>query len=515
MTCLPPFSPSSVDAAHGAAGQLGSGQMPALSAGPPGSSSPFGRLPARLEGPLVALGALGALLLTVPGFRYRVDVNHCSTWPALGTSIGYAALYLVALLLITLSFLGLVRGAGEPDGPSLRRILVYGAIINAVALIVPPFLSDDPLFYAATSRVMAVFGKSAYVPLCRTLAADDPFLTVMPPSWQCGTSAYFPGFQALAWGVGKLAQSSLAWHLRLYQLIGASAMLLTAWVTGAALGPTRLRPALGAALVALNPLTIIEGTLGAHNDALLALGCAAFVYFVVRERALPAVLCLGVSLTIKASVVLLLGMYGLYLILGWLRRRWPGLTQKLPWLAGGALVLALLTISALHHRIHGMKMFTSLVGSPADPWDYCTRSLECLPRVILRWILHLPTAAWAVGLGFRVLGGMWLALCAWRAGRSPLAWLGSGLCIYYLYLHGWSQSWYLLSLLPLLPFAPARTRGAMLTLCVSGCVYYGGYLIGGCVVDNLDRGVVDLLEGLVTVVPPSVALWRDRNRTDA
>ena len=208
-------------------------------------------------------------------------------------------------------------------------------------------------------------------------------------------------------------------------------------------------------------------------------------------------------------------MYVLYLSLGWLRGRWPGLTRQLPWVAGGALGLALLGLTLLHYRIPGMTMFTPLIGSPADPWDYCTRSVECLPRVILRWILHRPTAAWAVGLLFRVLGGVWLALCAWRASRRPLALLGSGLCIYYLYLHGWAQTWYLLSLLPLLPFAAATTRRAMLALCVSGCAYYAGYFIGGCVVDNIDLGVVDLIEGLVTVVPPSVALWRDRNRTDA
>ena len=183
-----------------------------------------------------------------------------------------------------MAFLGLLRRAGAPDGPSLRRVLCYGALINAVALLTPPFLSDDTLFYAATSRVLAVFGRSAYEPLCHTLAKDDPFLTVLPLHWQCGTSAYFPGFQALSWVVGKLAQGSLERHLRLYQLLAASALLLTAWVTGAALAPTRLRPALGAVLVGCNPLTIIEGTIGAHNDALLALGCAGFVYFVVREH---------------------------------------------------------------------------------------------------------------------------------------------------------------------------------------------------------------------------------------
>jgi hypothetical protein len=463
---------------------------------------------------LVAVGLAGALLLSVPGFRYRIDVTRCAVWPPVGENITYAVVYLVALVLLSYAWIGLVRRASDPRGPDMRRILLYGALINGAALLAPPFLSDDPLFYAATSRVLAVFHRSAYIPICQTLPKDDPFLTILVPNWRCGTSAYFPGFQALALLVGKLGGDSLALHLRLYQLVGASAMMLAAWVTGAALAPTRLRPALGAALVALNPMTIIEGSVGGHNDALLALGCAGFVYCVVRKRPLLALLTLLASLSIKASPVLLIGMYVLYLVLGYLRKRWPDLTRALPWVAAGSLLVSLLLISFLHYRVRGMKMFTSLVGSPADPWDYCTRSIECLPRVILRWILHLPTAAWIVGLCFRVLGGLWLALCAWRAGSKPLGWLGAGLGLYYLYLHGWAQTWYLLSMLPLLPFATAATRPALMVVCVSGCAYYAGVFIGGCVEGNIPRGVVDLIEGLVTVVPPSVALWRHRNRAD-
>lgn len=494
MTCLPPESPAAPD------------RRPARRL--------LGATARAAERRLVALALLGTSLLAVPGFRYRIDGNSCTTWPPVGPSLGYAALYLLALLLLTVAWLGLVRRASGPGGPSLRRILIYAALVHAVALLVPPFLSDDPLFYAALSRVLYAFGSSPYAPLCHTLPAGDPFLTVLAPGWQCGTSAYFPGFHALALAIGKLAGASLTLHLRLYQLAGASVMLLTAWIAGAALRPTRWPPALGAALVAWNPIALIEGSINAHNDALLTLGCAGFAYFVVRERPLPALLTLVASLAIKASAGLLLGMYALVLLLGPVRRRWPTLFSRLPWALGAALAVALVAIALLPAPAGGLNMFTALVGSPADPWDYCTRSLECLPRVVLRWLLLRPTAAWKVGLGFRALAVAWLALCAWRAERRPLAWLATGLFIYYLLLHGWAQTWYLLPLLPLLPFATAATRPAMLTVCVSGCAYYGGYLIGGCVEENLDRGIVDLLEGLVTVAPPAVALWRYRNRTD-
>jgi hypothetical protein len=494
MTCLSPDSPG-------------------VAARPPAPRR-RGALAGYGEQGLVALALCGVALLAVPGLRYRIDGSSCASWPPVGQSLGYAAVYLLALLLLTVAWLGLVRRASEPGGPSLRRVLVYAALVHAVALLVPPFLSDDPLFYAALSRVLAAFHGSAYTPLCQTLPAGDPFLTVLTPSWQCGTSAYFPGFHWLALAIGRLAGTSLTLHLRLYQLAGASLMLLTAWVAGAALAPTRLPPALGAALLAWNPIAVIEGTINAHNDALLALGCAGFACFVVRQRPLPALACLLACLAVKASAGLLLGMYGLSLLFGLVRRRWPAVSRRLPWALGVALAVALVAIALLRAPTGGLNMFTALIGSPADPWDYCTRSLECLPRVILRWLLLRPTAAWKVGLGFRALAAGWLLWCAWRAERRPLTWLATGLFIYYLLLHGWAQTWYLLPLLPLLPFASAATAPAMRTVCVSGCAYYGGYLIGGCVDTNLGRGVVDLLEGLATVAPPAVALWRYRNRTD-
>ena len=46
-----------------------------------------------------------------------------------------------------------------------------------------------------------------------------------------------------------------------------------------------------------------------------------------------------------------------------------------------------------------------LLGSPQDP-AFCIRSIECLPRRILRHILHANVAAWIVGLLFRAAGGL-------------------------------------------------------------------------------------------------------------
>jgi hypothetical protein len=156
---------------------------------------------------------------------------------------------------------------------------------------------------------------------------------------------------------------------------------------------------------------------------------------------------------------------------------------------------------------------SGLIGSPLAKYEYCTRSIECLPRALLRWVFHLPTVAWLVGLGFRLLGGGFLLSIAWRREDPLLGRLGLGLLIYYLYLHSWSQSWYFLSLLPLIPWAKPQHQPAMLIVCVSACAYYALVLIGNCFAADLPLAVTDLVEGLVVVVPPSISLWRRRATT--
>lgn len=485
--------------------------------------------PGRGDGParewlLVALGVVGAALIAIPGQRYRIDVTRCTAWPAQTENVLNGLVYWTALGLVTLAWLGICRRAA---GGRIRvvRVLAYAALVHAAALLSPPFLSDDSLFYAATSRVLSTFHKSPYLPVCQSLPAGDPFLDVMKENWRCGISAYFPGFHALAWGVGSIARDDLGLHLRLYQataglcMIAAGALVARALrepaareqLDGSAFG-TRMTPALGAALVALNPLSVIEATVNAHNDALLALGCAGFVLCVLRRRPALALFCLVLSLLVKASALLLIAVYCTHLALGWLRPRAPRLVRALPILAVIGMVSAMGAVVAIRVLEPEAKMFTAVVGSPLDPYDYCTRSIECLPRVVLRWILHLPTAAWAVGLLFRVLGGLWLFFAAWRSGTRPLAWAATGLLVYYMYLHGWSQSWYLLSLVPLLPFVDAEIWPAARIVCVSACAYYALVLVGNCFADNIPRAVVDLAEGLVVLVPPSIALWRPLRR---
>ncbi|HZS35517.1 MAG TPA: hypothetical protein VFF06_01755 [Polyangia bacterium] len=449
-----------------------------------------------------ALSFAGAALLSVPAQRFRIDRagDDCSAWPAISESAAYAAVYLVALALLTLGW----RRAIKLEWP-LGRVLAVGFAVHAVAMLAPPFLSLDTLCYSAVGRAMAAFHQSPYAPLRATLPAGDRFLTLLPPGWQFGGSAYWPLFNRLSQLIALAAGDHLIVHLRLYQLTGALAMTAVAWLTAAAVGDSK-----AAAFVLFCPLAIVEATVNGHNDNLLALSVALFAFCVARRQQTLGALSLIAGLLVKASGLLVLGMDVCYLAFSRVRR----FVTAARVLGAGAIFIAA-TITAfivLRRTFPFLNAFSALLGSPADAFEHCTRSFECFPRGALRYVFHQPTAAWIVGLAFRAAGGLWLVYAALRAAKEQrqLAWAACGLFIYYLFLHGFMESWYLLSLLPLVPHADERLRPAMQVYLVSALVYYAIRLPLNCSLSPALIGLKELSEGLVVLVPVVVTLARRR-----
>src|SRR5512135_644130 len=112
---------------------------------------------------VVALALAGAVALWLPAFRFRIDAATCGAWPALGAGAGYALAYAVAVALLSAAWLRALAADW-----SLRRTLALGALVHLVAMVAPPFASNDPLFYAAIGHAMAHFHASPAMPLSLT-----------------------------------------------------------------------------------------------------------------------------------------------------------------------------------------------------------------------------------------------------------------------------------------------------------------------------------------------------------
>lgn len=507
--------------------------------------------PKNLERRYYAYSLAGSALLAVGGLIYRIDRVRCWNWPPMTTGLAYSLSYLLALALLTLAWLGLANLCiGRPlravaDAPTLpaeqlptpTRIMLLGLLVNGVALLVPPFLADDPLAYAAVGRTMFAYHRDMYTPLGEALPQTDIFriLISQNASWLTVGSAYSPGFNWLAYAVSSVAGDSVALHLKLFQLLSLGAALLTAVIAGQAAKewamqqgphtPTLLpgAPAVSMgrqvaaramALVLFCPLTIVEASNNAHNDIMMAVSVALFALFVVRRRPFWAFIALLIGPLIKASGLLVLGLYTIHLTLSrWqvrLPRLGPGQSRRLRLLVAGVGVgLTVLTVWLLFPWLERYSSTTArMLGSPADKLPYCTRSIECLPRGILHVALGMPAASWIVGLCFRAAGGAFLLYMAIRSERGArhLTWVASFLCLYYLFLHGYSQPWYLLSLLPLLSFADGRLRPVMLAMCVSNLANYVLDFAWGCDISAFTIGVTEVLQGMIVVLPPTFVL---------
>ncbi len=432
---------------------------------------------------VLAPALAGAVLLAWPAFHLAADVQGASAviWPPLFTVMGHGAIYLIALALMMFAW----WRSQELELP-LSRVLLLGALVHAVALASPPFLSVDTLFYTAIGRAMQ-HGASPSVAVDAVLPGGDPLLPLLPETWRHGNSPYLFGWNQLSHLVVMLSGGSLRLSLKLFQLIGMLSSLAAAALIGRAAGPR------AAALVIFSPLAIVEATHSGHNDALIMVAVAAYAALTLRRpppagpsvetsaaRHPWAVPALAAGLLIKATAALPL----LIAVTAPVFARTRRLLTPLRVLAVGALCAAAFISLWLFllPRFPMLRTYSAMVGDPSDHYEHCTRSWECLPRATLRYALDWKVAAWTVGLVFRAGSMVWLLYAAARATRddNPLAWMAKGLFVYFLFMHGWMMSWYLLIWLPLMPFAAPHIRRAMFFHAACALGYYAANLCFQC-----------------------------------
>jgi hypothetical protein len=451
----------------------------------------------------VALALAGAALLWLPAFRFRIDAATCASWPALGAGAGYALAYVVGVALLSLGWLRALAVEW-----SLGRALALGALVHVVAMVAPPFASNDPLFYAAIGRAMARYHASAATPLSLVLPAGDRFLEALPATWRGGTSAYGALFDQLCRLVALVGGDDLTLQLRLYQALNLAVLVATAALAGRAFG------ARAAALVLFSPIAVVDGTVNPHNDALIALAVAGFALALAASprRETAGIVALVAALAIKLSAALLVVFDLLRLALAPFAAR-----MRVRTVVAVAVAVAVAGVAALvvAPRIWpALGAFTAIVGDSAESSPHFTRSWEALPRAFLVFVVHWPLPSFVIGLAFRAAGVVWIAWCAFAAARdgAPLRWAAIMLFGYYLCLHAFLQSWYLLPLLPLVTQLPRFAERASYVFIICITMYYAISIPLDCDLRPVVIGAKEFSEAALVVLPAFFTLlvgWRD------
>ena len=353
------------------------------------------------------------LLLTVAAANTDILLPETAHFPSTlglggafnGVSINIRSGGLIATLLVM--FISYVAAVRTADRLSPRAVLGCIAAINALVLLGPPLLSTDVFSYQFYGSMGAQFGFNPYTAGPHALMLDQPLYGLIGEKWFNTPTVYGPLFTAISYVFAPL---SIAASALFYKSIAAIASLGTVALVWRCARLRNVSPVRAVALVGLNPLTVIFGVGGGHNDLLMLLALLAGVYLLLLNRERLSGGMIVIAIAIKVSAILPL----LFALVSGDRRRGGKLRV-------GVLVGALtvgIAVAALSFGLFGTGVFhlpgtLKTVQSEGD-W-------HSVPGLALA--LGFPTASTVLSLALGVVFAVILAGLLWQVWRDHLDWI--------------------------------------------------------------------------------------------
>lgn len=207
----------------------------------------------------------------------------------------------VLLALLALMFGSYVCVVRAAERLTPRAVLLTVAALVTIVLLAPPLLSTDVFSYQAYAR-MWVDHINPYVhgPYANVL---DPVYSYIGAKWFDTPSVYGPLFTMLS---GLLAGASIAASAVAFKGIAALSCLGTVALLWHGARLRGLNPVRGVALFALNPLVVLYGVGGGHNDLLMVVLTTAGLYALLghRERTSGALIAAGTAIKLTGGLLL-------------------------------------------------------------------------------------------------------------------------------------------------------------------------------------------------------------------
>jgi alpha-1,6-mannosyltransferase len=368
---------------------------------------------------------------------------------------------IAALALMFASYAAVVALSGQL---SARVVLIAIAAVHLVVLLGPPLASTDAFSYQAYARMGATYGINPYTHAPYAISLD-PIYSYVGSKWSLFTpSAYGPVFTVSTY---LLAPLSIATSVFAYKGIAALASLALVAVVWRCARLREVDPVKAVALVGLNPLLVIYGVGGGHNDLIMLLAMVGGVYAVLASRETLggglSVLAIGVKLT--AGLVLPFALAD-----GGSRGR-PGRSRARLALGAGVALAALVGLSAALFGAGSFHMLGTIIRSQRDGgW-------LGIPGVISSR-LGMPTLGVITGF---VLAGIFVITACWllrRVWRGQIDWIDGAAWAMLAMLVASSSllPWYVAWLLPLA--ALGRNRRLATTAIAFSGVIQGIVLLG-------------------------------------
>ncbi len=236
----------------------------------------------RLQLPFgAALAQVGAWLPINLGASNNAQAAQTNT-----SMVEFIGLIFLSFIVYGLYALYITRSTSGSQRYRDMRILIFAgaALAGLILVFTPAMLSHDIIVYASYSRIIANYHANPYfVPL--TAFPHDPLVPLN--YWASSVAAYGPIWVLVCGLIGFIAGPQLAGYVLAFRIFALAAHLLNTWLvtrTLRSMGRTQRTITLGTLLYALNPLVLLESSLGGHNDVFMMTFVLIGVYMAVRAQ---------------------------------------------------------------------------------------------------------------------------------------------------------------------------------------------------------------------------------------
>jgi hypothetical protein len=369
---------------------------------------------------------------------------------------------LIAVIVVMFAAYVVTVGAASRLSP----VLVLGVIaaLHALMLLAPPIASTDVFSYEFYGRIGELYGANPYVAGPHALALD-PLYPYIGWRWVSTPTVYGPLFTGLSY---LLAPLTIPANVLAYKAIAAVSSLSVVALVWHAARLRGIEPVKAAALVGLNPLIVVYGVGGGHNDLFMLAPLMAGVLLLLQRRGRLGAgsIVAGAAIKVTAGVLLPFALAG---------ARGPLLhTRRRDVLIGAGVAGAVLTAFAFAMFGTGPLHLPATIEQAQG-----NGNLQSIPGFIVTR-LGLHTLGHPVAL---VLGGLFagaLFWLVWRVWRGELDWIaGAGWAAVALLVSAASLlPWYVAWLMPLAALGRDRRlwQASIVLTGLIGCLALISYL---------------------------------------
>jgi hypothetical protein len=216
----------------------------------------------------------------------------------IGERLGYRV-FLIALLVFTGAYAGVLALAGSI---SKRWAIVIVGALQAIVFAGPILISTDVFSYIAYARMGVEHGINPYLhgPIA---IAHDPVYRYVGQDWKHVATAYGPLYTLFSYPLAPLGLKGALWAMKLEALLASVGTLVLTWRCART---RKLNPVFAILAVGANPLYVIYGLGGAHNDLIMLLLMLAAVSLTLAGRDAWAGASVVAGALVKATVAVLL-----------------------------------------------------------------------------------------------------------------------------------------------------------------------------------------------------------------